>query len=146
MKSLFRLILVVNCVLGQMLSAFGSPVIAYVQSANNALSSQKACCCSKAGNSCCSTGCCCSPTSEPIVNDSTSEFQILKEGIHFTWVNPVSSNRCKGTQLINDLGTDLFSESSASLVLFQSTRSSVPSFSEVAVQAYSEIKSPPPKI
>ena len=146
MQSLFRLILVASSILGQMLSAFGSPVLAFVHSENNTLSFQKGCCCSKVGNSCCYTGCCCTPASETREDDSTSEFEILKEGIHFTWVNPVSSNRCKGTQLINDLGTDLFAESSASLVLFQSSHSSVPSFSEVAVQAYLEIKSPPPKI
>lgn len=144
MKIHVHLIMVLGCLAGQVISAFGSPILAFSNNQNDSSLLIKGCCCSKSSNSCCSDGCCCSSNIAPEIF-KTEDVPQSSEEFSFAWINPVSSNRCKGLQIIHDLGTDQTVETPAPTFFSVRTLFLLPAFCELSLRMYSEIKTPPPK-
>ena len=144
MKTYVHLMMVLGCLAGQVISAFGSPILAFSDNQNKSSLLIKGCCCSKSLTSCCSDGCCCSSNiAHEIFKPEDVPFS--SEEFSFAWINPVSSNRCKGLQIIHDLGTDQTVETPAPSFVSLRTLFLLPAFCELSSGIYSEIKTPPPK-
>ncbi|MEY4396091.1 MAG: hypothetical protein RL595_3340 [Planctomycetota bacterium] len=144
MSIYFRILMVTGCLAGQVISAFGSPILAFSDNQNNSSLLIMGCCCSKSSNACCSDGCCCSSNIAPEIF-KTDDVPLSSEEFSFAWINPVSSNRCKGLQIIHDLGTDQTVETPAPSFFGVRTLFMLPGFCELSSRIYSEIKTPPPK-
>jgi hypothetical protein len=101
-------LLILCFLLGQVVNVFGLP-LAFTSNPDSMVSLQfKGCCTSNAKISCCSNDCkCCFSNELP-----SDDFALLQEnhvgqGIQVLWLNPVSSNKCKGTNLISQFGVDM---------------------------------------
>ena len=101
-------LLILGCLLGQVVNVFGLP-LAFTSNQDSMVSLQfNGCCTTKPEISCCGNDCkCCFSNDLP-----SDDFALLQEnhvgqGVQILWLNPVSSNKCKGTKLISQFGVDM---------------------------------------
>ena len=101
-------LLILGCLLGQVVNLFGLP-LAVTSNQDSMVSLQfNGCCTSNAIISCCGNDCkCCFSNELP-----SDDFALLQEnhvgqGVQILWLNPVSTNKCKGTNLISQFGVDM---------------------------------------
>jgi hypothetical protein len=101
-------LLILGCLLGQVVNVFGLP-LAFTSNPDAMVSLQfKGCCTSKAKISCCSNDCkCCFSNELPLDDFALVQEKPMGHGIQVLWLNPVSSNKCKGTNLISQFGVDM---------------------------------------
>lgn len=102
-------LLITFCLLGQVVNVFGLP-LALSPTQTSSASVQFKGCCSASGvkNSCCGNDCKCCHS-----NESPSDYvELVQEasadhGVQVLWLNPVSNNKCKGTNLISQFGVEM---------------------------------------
>lgn len=101
-------LLILCCLLGQVVNVFGLP-LAFTSNPDSLVSLQfKGCCTSKAKISCCGNDCkCCSSNDLPSDDFALVQETAVGQGIQVLWLNPVSTNKCKGTNLISQFGVDM---------------------------------------
>lgn len=149
MTQALRLLLLLACLTGQLLSAFGSPLILSAPIPGGQKYPVQGCCCSANAGGCCQNGCSCSTDKqqESVATDSNPDV-MNPETIptEVAWMNPVSANRCKGTQLIHQLGTDLFIQYFGLQDPNTSITQHFNPYSEQALLVQLDQDSPPPKI
>ena len=120
-------LLILGCLLGQVVNVFGLP-LAFTLNPDSLVSLQfKVCCTTKAEISCCGNDCkCCFSNDLP-----SDDFALLQEnpvgqGIQVLWLNPVSTNKCKGTNLISQFGVDMAIQEIGSIDLILASDSNQP--------------------
>ncbi len=120
-------LLILGCLLGQVVNLFGLP-LAVTSNQDSMVSLQfNGCCTSNAIISCCGNDCkCCFSNELP-----SDDFALLQEnhvgqGVQILWLNPVSTNKCKGTNLISQFGVDMAIEEMAALELVLTSDSNQP--------------------
>ena len=120
-------LLILGCLLGQVFNVFGLP-LAFTLNPDSLVSLQfKVCCTTKAEISCCGNDCkCCFSNDLP-----SDDFALLQEnpvgqGIQVLWLNPVSTNKCKGTNLISQFGVDMAIQEIGSIDLILASDSNQP--------------------
>lgn len=126
-KSMFNhlsRLLIISCLHGQVANVFGLP-LAFTPNQESLLSLQfKGCCVLGAKSSCCADNClCCSSNDLP-----NGDLQLVQEnstghGVQVLWLNPVSSNKCKATNLISQFGIEMALEKIDSIRLILSSDS-----------------------
>ena len=96
-------LLILCSLLGQVVNVFGLP-LAFTSNPDSVVSLQfKGCCTSKAKISCCGNDCiCCFSDDFALVQENP-----VGQGIQVLWLNPVSTNKCKGTNLISQFGVEM---------------------------------------
>ena len=101
-------LLILGCFLGQVVNVFGLP-LAFTSNPDSMVSLQfKGCCTTKAKISCCGNDCkCCFSNELPSDDFALVQENIVGQGIQILWLNPVSSNKCKSTNLISQFGVDM---------------------------------------
>ncbi len=102
-------LLILCCLLGQILNVFGLP-LAFEFSQTSSISVQFKGCCATSGatSSCCINDCKCSSSSElPSDDFALVQEKPMGQGIQVLWLNPVSTNKCKGTNLISQFGVEM---------------------------------------
>jgi len=101
-------LLILCCLLGQVVNVFGLP-LAVTSNQDSMVSLQfKGCCTSNAIISCCGNDCKCSSSSElPSDYFALVQETAVGQGIQVLWLNPVSTNKCKGTNLISQFGVEM---------------------------------------
>ena len=120
-------LLILGCLLGQVVNVFGLP-LAFTSNPDSLVSLQfKVSCTTKAEISCCGNDCkCCFSNDLP-----SDDFALLQEnpvgqGIQVLWLNPVSTNKCKGTNLISQFGVDMAIQEIGSIDLILASDSNQP--------------------
>ena len=140
-------LLILGCLLGQVVNLFGLP-LAVTSNQDSMVSLQfNGCCTTKAEISCCGNDCkCCFSNELP-----SDDFALLQEnpegqGIQVLWLNPVSANKCKGTNLISQFGVDMAIQeiSSIDLILASDTNQPTDASSLCCGIKFSNFK--PPRI
>lgn len=101
-------LLILCCLLGQVVNVFGFP-LAFTSNPDSVVSLQfKGCCTTKAKISCCGNDCkCCSSNDLPSDDFALVQKTAVGQGVQILWLNPVSTNKCKGTNLISQFGVDM---------------------------------------
>ncbi len=110
--------LILSCLLGQVVHVFGLPLaITSNQTASVSLQ-MKNCCASGVNISCCGNDCLCCPSNE-IPADDIEAFQenSTGRGVQIFWLNPISTNKCKATSLISQLGVEMVFQEVEAMVL-----------------------------
>ena len=120
-------LLILGCLLGQVVNLFGLP-LAVTSNQDSMVSLQfNGCCTTKAEISCCGNDCkCCFSNELP-----SDDFALLQEnhvgqGVQILWLNPVSTNKCKGTNLISQFGVDMAIQEIGSIDLILASDSNQP--------------------
>lgn len=121
-------LLILGCLLGQVVNVFGLP-LAFTSNPDSLVSLQfKGCCTTNAKISCCSNDCKCSSSNElPSDDFALVQENIVGQGIQILWLNPVSSNKCKSTNLISQFGVDMAIQEIGSIDLILASDSNQPS-------------------
>ena len=116
-------LLILCSLLGQVVNVFGLP-LAFTSNPDSVVSLQfKGCCTSKAKISCCGNDCiCCFSDDFALVQENP-----VGQGIQVLWLNPVSTNKCKGTNLISQFGVDMAIQEIGSIDLILASDSNQPS-------------------
>ena len=101
-------LLILCCFLGQVVNVFGLP-LAFTSNPDSLVSLQfKGCCTSNAKICCCGNDCkCCSSNDLPSDDFALVQEKPVGQDIQVLWLNPVSTNKCKGTNLISQFGVDM---------------------------------------
>ncbi len=101
-------LLILCSLLGQFVNVFGLP-LAFTSNQDAMVSLQfKGCCTSKAKISCCGNDCiCCFSNELPSDYFALVQEKPVGQGIQVLWLNPVSTNKCKGTNLISQFGVEM---------------------------------------
>jgi hypothetical protein len=102
-------LLILCSLLGQVVNVFGLP-LAFEFSQTSSISVQFKGCCATSGatSSCCINDCKCSSSSElPSDDFALVQEKPMGQGIQVLWLNPVSTNKCKGTNLISQFGVEM---------------------------------------
>ena len=101
-------LLILGCLLGQVVNVFGLP-LAFTSNPDSIVSLQfKGCCTTKAKISCCGNDCkCCFSNELPSDDFALLQEKPVGQGIQVLWLNPVSTNKCKGTNLISQFGVEM---------------------------------------
>jgi len=101
-------LLILSCLLGQVVNVFGLP-LAFTSNQDSMVSLQfKSCCTSKAKISCCGNDCkCCFSNDLPSDDFALVQGNPVGQGIQVLWLNPISTNKCKGNSLISQFGVDM---------------------------------------
>ncbi|MBY0326232.1 MAG: hypothetical protein K2Q30_04880 [Gemmataceae bacterium] len=101
-------LLILCSLLGQVVNVFGLP-LAFTSNPDSVVSLQfKGCCTSKAKISCCGNDCiCCFSNELPSDDFALVQENPVGQGIQVLWLNPVSTNKCKGNNLISQFGVDM---------------------------------------
>jgi hypothetical protein len=120
-------LLILCCLLGQVVNVFGLP-LAVTSNQDSMVSLQfKGCCTSNAIISCCGNDCkCCFSNELPSDYFALVQETAVGQGIQVLWLNPVSTNKCKGTNLISQFGVDMAIEEMAALELVLTSDSNQP--------------------
>ena len=121
-------ILILCCLLGQVVNVFGLP-LAFTSTQDSVVSLQFKGCCTSSGakSSCCANDCKCCFSNEFLSND----LALLQEnptvkGVQVLWLNPVSTNKCKGTNLISQFGVEMAIQEIGSIDLILDSDSNQP--------------------
>lgn len=119
--------LILCCLLGQVVNVFGLP-LAVTSNQDSMVSLQfKGCCTSNAIISCCGNDCkCCFSNDLPSDDFSLMQESTERQGIQVLWLNPVSTNKCKGTNVISQFGVDMAIEEMDALELVLTSDSNQP--------------------
>ena len=101
-------LLILCSLLGQVVNVFGLP-LAFTSNPDSVASLQfKGCCTSKAKISFCGNDCkCCFSNELPSDDFALVQETAVGQGIQVLWLNPVSTNKCKGNNLISQFGVDM---------------------------------------
>lgn len=102
-------LLILGCLLGQAVNSFGLS-LAFSPNQTSVVSLQfKGCCTpSEPLSSCCINDCkCCSSNDLPSDDLALVQENPRRQGVQILWVNPVSTNKCKGTNLISQFGIEM---------------------------------------
>lgn len=101
-------LLILCCLLGQVVNLFGLP-LAVTSNQDSMVSLQfNGCCTTKAEISCCGNDCkCCFSNELPSDDFALLQEKPVGQGVQVLWLNPVSTNKCKGTNLISQFGVDM---------------------------------------
>jgi hypothetical protein len=120
-------LLILCCLLGQVVNVFGLP-LAVTSNQDSMVSLQfKGCCTSNAIISCCGNDCkCCFSNDLPSDDFSLMQESTERQGIQVLWLNPVSTNKCKGTNVISQFGVDMAIEEMDALELDLTSDSNQP--------------------
>ena len=121
-------LLILCYLLGQVVNVFGLP-LAVTSNQDSMVSFQfKGCCTSKAIISCCGNDCkCCFSNELPSDYFALVQENPEEQGIQVLWLNPVSTNKCKGTNLISQFGVDMAIQEIGSIDLILASDSNQPS-------------------
>jgi len=89
-------------------NVFGLP-LAFTSNPDSMVSLQfKGCCTSNAKICCCGNDCkCCSSNDLPSDDFALVQEKPVGQDIQVLWLNPVSTNKCKGNNLISQFGVDM---------------------------------------
>ena len=120
-------LLILCSLLGQVVNVFGLP-LAFTSNPDSVVSLQfKGCCTSKAKISCCGNDCiCCFSNELPSDDFALVQENPVGQGIQVLWLNPVSTNKCKGTNLISQFGVDMAIQEIGSIDLILASDSNQP--------------------
>lgn len=120
-------LLILCCLLGQVVNVFGLP-LAFTSKSDAMVSLQfKGCCTSNAKISCCGNDCnCCSSNELPSDDIALVQEKPVGQGIQVLWLNPVSTNKCKGNNLISQFGVEMAFQNRDSIELVLASDSILP--------------------
>ena len=120
-------LLILCSLLGQVVNVFGLP-LAFTSNPDSVASLQfKGCCTSKAKISFCGNDCkCCFSNELPSDDFALVQETAVGQGIQVLWLNPVSTNKCKGTNLISQFGVDMAIQEIGSIDLILASDSNQP--------------------
>ena len=120
-------LLILGCLLGQVVNLFGLP-LAVTSNQDSMVSLQfNGCCTTKAEISCCGNDCkCCFSNELPSDDFALVQETAVGQGIQVLWLNPVSTNKCKGTNLISQFGVDMAIQEIGSIDLILASDSNQP--------------------
>jgi len=120
-------LLILCSLLGQVVNVFGLP-LAFTSNPDSVVSLQfKGCCTSKAKISCCGNDCiCCFSNELPSDDFALVQETAVGQGIQVLWLNPVSTNKCKGNNLISQFGVDMAIQEIGSIDLILASDSNQP--------------------
>ena len=120
-------LLILGCLLGQVVNLFGLP-LAVTSNQDSMVSLQfNGCCTTKAEISCCGNDCkCCFSNELPSDDFALVQEKPVGQGIQVLWLNPVSTNKCKGTNLISQFGVDMAIQEISSIDLILASDSNQP--------------------
>jgi hypothetical protein len=109
-------------------NVFGLP-LAVTSNQDSMVSLQfKGCCTSNAIISCCGNDCkCCFSNELPSDYFALAQENPEEQGIQVLWLNPVSTNKCKGTNLISQFGVDMAIQEIGSIDLILASDPNQPS-------------------
>jgi hypothetical protein len=100
--------LILCCLLGQVVNVFGLPLA--IKSNQSAIVSIEfnGCCASGSKCFCCDNVCkCCSSNDLQSDDFEFVQASTQKSGVQVKWLNPVSTKKCNGTNLINQFGVEM---------------------------------------
>lgn len=121
-------LLLTFCLLGQVVNVFGLPLaLSPIQTSSVSVQFKGCCVTSGVKSSCCSYDCLCCSSNEL----QSDDLQLVQEnsagqGIQVLWLNPVSTNKCKGTNLISQFGVDMAIQEIGSIDLILASDSNQP--------------------
>ncbi len=120
-------LLILCSLLGQVVNVFVLP-LAFTSNPDSVVSLQfKGCCTSKAKISCCGNDCiCCFSNELPSDDFALVQENPVGQGIQVLWLNPVSTNKCKGNNLISQFGVDMAIQEIGSIDLILASDSNQP--------------------
>jgi len=118
----FSNLLIISFLFGQVANVFGLP-LAFTSNQVSLVSLQfKGCCALGAKSSCCANNClCCSSSDLPSDDLQLAQENSTGRGVQVLWLNPVSSNKCKGTNLISQFGIEMVVQKVESILLILSS-------------------------
>ena len=142
-------LLLTFCLLGQVVNVFGLPLaLSPIQTSSVSVQFKGCCATSGVKSSCCSYDCLCCSSNEL----QSDDLQLVQEnsagqGLQVLWLNPVSNNKCKGTNLISQFGVEMaFQEMDSTDCLVLASNSNHPADSSSLSCGVKLSKFKPPRV